>query len=242
MTLKELKKHYEILKTKDSIYHLHTKEVQKVGRYVHKYLASLEKKGKSFRVVGTNNKFSNTLKGIQKQINGKLESNKYDSDLYSPLFRYSHQLRSFIFRTLDNLGFESGSWSDGGELNLMVLKQQTMSLTEKLYFNHSEIEDDSKQITMTLGTNDSSYNWVRTKMDIVGDIETDLTNIKESIDGLLKPYFMLKTGSNLTLAEKMDGVSKEIEALSLKNNSGIPFMEKTKMELKGMLEEMLEKL
>lgn len=109
MNLKNLEKHYlveEFPKEKNKFL-LFKKEAETSGRFVHKYLCLVEKKGLEFQVEGLEH--TNSMFTLRKQVDKYVKSLPYDSDYFCPRYRAGLTEELIIHDYLNSIGFEAGS-------------------------------------------------------------------------------------------------------------------------------------
>jgi hypothetical protein len=103
MTLKELKSGFTDIVKFGGKYHIYI-EGGRRSRY--KYLASINKKGKSFWVDGF--KPTTKINILKSQIDEFIKSLPYDSEYYNPIFRVGVTEEHIMIDHLDSLGFNYG--------------------------------------------------------------------------------------------------------------------------------------
>jgi hypothetical protein len=220
MTLKELRKHYRVLKFENQ-YHVYEKE-RSNSRMVHKYLCTLTKKGGSFIVPGY--KATDVISKLKENVQNYVYDLKYDSEYYHPLWREESRYNIFTCDVLSDYGFTQKIYSDYFILNRNSIYGYNATKIELTY----EVKDET--IIFRLWTSD--YGWIETTSIF------DFDNIKETIDSLLKPLLLTEGIKNIQDSDKM--VNSDIE-LVLKELKGFD-INSSKVHLKEKLIALAESL
>jgi hypothetical protein len=212
MTLKELRKHYRVLKLENQ-YHIYEKE-RSNSRMVHKYLCTLTKKGGSFIVPGY--KATGIISKLKENVQDFVHNLKYDSEYYYPLWREESRYDMFTYDVLSDYGFKRKTYSDYFVLNRNSIYGYNATKIELTY----EVKDET--IIFKLWT--SNYGWIETTSIF------DFDNIKETIDSLLKPLLLTEGIKNIQDSDKMVNSDIELVLKELKdfdiNSSKVNLKEK----------------
>lgn len=223
MTLKEIKKHYNVYKI-DGKYHLHSLEVGN-SRQVHKYICTITKNGRYFRLM---DKIPTPkIEVLLEQIGEYLKNLEYDSEYYCPTYRKGFAQECFVIDRLMDYGFSNPTWmADYYKLNRDSI--YGYSCTD-IKLTHS-INENYETVKLHLST--SKFSWVTVTCGF------DFKEIHRMIDGLLKPLLLSEGIQNIKLSEKMrnSNVNLIIEQLQGFN------INSSKIELKEKLLEIAKNL
>jgi|TARA_R110000851_G_scaffold47424_1_gene115000 hypothetical protein len=223
MTLKEIGKHYRVFK-RNGQYHLSTLEVQTTGRDVYKYICTITKNDRFFRL---GNKIPTAKIGVLlEQIQEYLNEIEYDSAYYNPNYREGAAQDLFVYDKLNEYGYKRNYMNDFFSPTRDSIYGLSVS-SVKIWYNVNE-ENRTVEINLT-GTDDS---WITTKASF------DFKDIHKTIDSLLKPLLLTEGIKDIEQSEKM--VMSEVE-LSIRNLKGLN-INTSKLELKEKLIEMANAL
>ena len=194
ITIKELKKHFEISKFKGNFL-LYDKSAGSGKRFVYKFLCSVKHKRGVWEVSGF--KPTGVLEKLKENVKGFVNSLEYDSEYYDPRFRDGYFEYMIIFDYLSNLGFKHTS------LNSDIFKYNV----KNIYGTHPEIvlsftgldyfvDEISEEVKINYHINSGSWVSVTTKRNV--------KDIKEGIDKLLSPLLLSETVNNIKTNEKLE--------------------------------------
>ena len=186
---------YRVYKLKDLI---HIYSSTENGRLNHKYLCSLEKENKKYKVYNTEFPFTNSIQGLLHQIEQYLENLEYDSEYFYPLWRDGLKEELYTCDYLTSLGFESS-------YNMFTYKPKDIygGNTTEITLQILGLSDCGYQDTLNLKETEiilwtSSYSWVTTK------VKRDFKSIKEGIDSILKPLLVAESIKLNSLLKQLD--------------------------------------
>jgi hypothetical protein len=242
MRVKDLKDNYECFE-RNGFFHLYDPNRGSGMRNVYKYLCSVKKVGPTkFRLRG-GKKTTSSFEELQKMIDKKLKSYKYDSEYYDPNYRRGVFEEFIIHDYLYELGFDSVGSSFGYET--YVLKRPSIyghqATKADLTFKGLKTlgayvgkEKYPTEVQISLSTGESS--WISTT------VKRNVEDIKKGIDNLLKPLMITEGFENIKDSEKMDSFG-DFEVMFKKFSIAAGFKTKdAKAEIKKRLLEMAEKL
>jgi hypothetical protein len=206
MTVKELKEEFDNVIKFDNKYHIY---IEGGKRSPYKFLASVNKKDKSFYVDGF--KPTTKLDTLKLQIKQFEESLPYDSEYYNPMFRPGVTEELIILDYLDSIGF---SFEDSGR-NITYFKYNKKSIYNHVLTNiklsiidldtFNEIKENVK-INLHLG--DGSW--------ISSTCKRTVEDMIKSIDGILKPLLVTEAVSHIQTYDKMKNSDIDIVINQLK--------------------------
>lgn len=209
MTLKEIRKYFHIPSyslSKDT-FSLHS--LTEYGRNAHKYLCSIERKGKSFNVVG----YEPTTKIdiLKEQVSDYISNLKYDSDYFNPSYRKGVAEELFVHDYLNSLGFGISKYSTD---NYYILKDKDIygfqTTNIRLSFYGLDTFERKDAVSINLHSTDTS--WLSIK------VNNNMDDLKAGIDSLLKPLLLSESVKNINKADDMIN-SSEVDYImnTLKN-------------------------
>lgn len=212
MTIKELREHFDYVVKSDNQYHVH---IEGGKRCAYKYLATVNKKGKSMFVTGY--KPTTKIDVLKQQINDFVASLPYDSEYYSPLYRKGYREEIIIHDYLESIHFKRNGVDD-----YYILETPSIygyqSTKVSLFFKGLDAFNGIKEnVDVCLSTGDYSY--------VVCTCKRNVQDIIKTIDSLLKPLLLTESTSNIKLADKMknnstiDIVLKELQGLDIKETN-----------------------
>lgn len=227
MTLKELNNHFEVFKW-GNVYKVHSLTIG--GRSVYKYLCSAEKTGSKFNVIGY--KKTSSIEEFKEQVLDYVLNLKYDSEYFDPAYREGIKEVHFVHDYLRELEFKNESDSYiynpknvyGGKTTKITLSFYGLDVWGNS-FNPNEV-----QINLSTGM----YSWVNIK------VKRDMKALQEGIDSLIKPLLLSEGARNITTADKLETVIKEL-SINCLDGWDIQSADYRK-ELKEKLIEIAEKL
>lgn len=237
MNLEQIRKKYRVSKLSKDKYLLFDKEPNSGSRMVYKYLTKIEVKDNTARVVG-HFKPTRYMKELDKQIEKKINSLKYDSEYYMPLYRKGLFEHFIIYDYLHEIGFEQeGKYNT---VEFFVLKQKnaynfssgTISISINGLCGYQDILPKEVKITLHTG----KYSWVEVKA------KRKVEDIKQAIDSLLKPLLVSESVNFFETSEKLDNFKNVEIVIKKMDNIFSVKSESYKKELKKRLLEMAEKL
>lgn len=117
MTLKELRKHYDIPKYKHEGKFMVFSYTAKALRMAKKYLCLLNNKGSCFWVDGFEP--TDKLTVLEEQIEKHIKSLPYDSEYYMPLFKKGLFEEYVIHDYMESLGFKKQRYSNDDDLYVL---------------------------------------------------------------------------------------------------------------------------
>lgn len=210
MTIKELKNSFDYVLKHNNQYHVYNKGGK---RSVYKYLATVNKKGRSLFV--TNYKPTTKIDVLKKQVNDFVSSLPYDSEYYDPMYRKGLKEELIVIDYLNSINFfknNSYSSNDNG-YHLKTPSIYGYQATKISLYVDGFYDNDNDKINVILST--GTYSWVSS------ECEKDATKIIETIDSLLKPLLITESVSNLKIADKLtmsdiDLKLKELKGLDIK--------------------------
>lgn len=232
MTIKDLKKNYQIYK-RDNQFRISS--LTEHGRFPHKYLCSAEGNGYKYNVIGYPptadiNEFKN-------QVDDYVSKLDYSSEYYNPDVVEGAGHIWFAHDYLRGLGFRMGGY---GEPDSYIYDPKDIygGNTTKFYISFNGLDtgfmspQNMEEITINLSGMGPSWMSVTVKRTY--------KDIQEGIDSLLAPLLTFEAGQNLKTASKcevgdVDYIQKSIEGLNAKSKN-------YKQELKAKLLEMVESL
>lgn len=231
ITIKELKKHFEISKFKGEFL-LYDKSAGSGKRFVYKFLCSIKHKRGVWEVPGF--KPTGVLEKLKENVTSYVNSLEYDSEYYDPRFRDGYFEYMIIFDYLDNLGFKHTYLnSDLFEYNVKNIygthPEIVLSFTGLEYF----VDKLSEEVKINYHINSGSWISVTTKRNV--------KDIKEGIDKILSPLLLSDTVNNIKTNEKLkkqftsdvDVIINNIKDLDIQQSS---MKEYLKEELKNLID------
>ena len=239
ITIKELKKHYNVLKHDKDTYLIHELKVGN-SRMVHKYLCTVHRmQGRYWNVVGSTSGATAKLDKLKDNIQKYVDSLEYDSEYYYPRYRDGIFEELIIHDYLDNLGFDhSGGYShlEGYTLNKKNIygKKIDLNLTFDGLSGLSFRSDNIPQY-VTISYDVDYGSWVSVK------VERNVDDIKKGIDSILKPLFLTESAENILSADKLesneqlDVIFNKLVGFSKSETSGKEELKKRLLELANSL-------
>jgi hypothetical protein len=238
MTLETLKEHFYIPRIKhEGAFLFHSKEPCTGSRMVHKYLCSVTKIGKCWKVKGY--KSTSKLDLLLANVNDYVSKLPYDSEYYYPLYIDTIFVHHIIYDYLRAIGFKFEDSRMGYETYGYSHKSVYGKLSHGTYISFHGFDFDRnrelpKEVSISLHLGD--YSWV--EVTVPREVEA----IKKGIDSLLKPYFVGESVNNFNISEKMVNNS-DIDIMFKAISSNLTIFEGSyKAELKKKLLEMADKL
>ena len=223
---------YIVYKFKDLI-HIHSSTER--GRMNHKYLCSLEKFNKTYRVYNSEFLFTNSIQGILHQIEQYLENLEYDSDYFYPTYREGLKEELYTLDYLHSLGFKS-------DYNMFTYKPKDIysGNTTKITLQILGLSDCGYQDSINLEEVEiikfnSDYSWVTTK------VKRDFKSIKEGIDSMLKPLLIAEASKLNILSEQLSYLNLNLCLKGITDSLDVIEID-IKDKLKQQLTEILNKL
>jgi len=229
MTLKEISQHFKVFKW-ENVYKIHSLTIG--GRSVHRYLCSVEKSGTKFNVIGY--KKTGSIEELKVQVVDYVLNLEYDSEYFDPAYREGIKEVHFVHDYLRDLGFKNKSNSYiyhpkniyGGNTTEIIISFYGLDV-----FGGWD-EFNPKEIKISLSTGADS--WVSLT------VERNMKALQEGIDSLIKPLLLSESSRNITTADKLETVIKDMTINSI---SGFDiYYADYKKELKEKLLEIIDKL
>ena len=204
MTVKELKKEFDYVSKYNNQFNVYSEGGK---RSVYKYLATVNKKGKSMFVSGY--KPTTKMETLKEQINDFVSKLPYDSEYYDPRLRKGLKEELIVIDYLSSINFERNFYvnnHDGFELKTpSIYGYQVTKIA--LYFI-GFYDENSDEIKINLSTSD--YSWVSVRC------KKDATEIIKRIDSLLKPLLVTEAVSNIKISDKLKMSDIELKLKELK--------------------------
>lgn len=237
-TLKELKEVYRIIKFPNTKgYLVYDNKEGSGNRCVYKYLCSLEKKGAKFKIIGTNESYSNKsdiIDAISKYVNNL----EFDSEYYDPSLREGLFEELIIHDYLVERGFKSHLGWDASD-TIYVLKEKNIyqGNTDAIVItlrNIGSFDKIHEKVTILFKTGD--FSWIESTC------LRNVNDIKKEIDSLLKPYFLTEGARNIKHSEEY--TTQEFNAVIKKINPSTldTLTNEMKSDLKTRLQELIDVL
>jgi len=193
MTLKELKSEFTDIVKFGNKYHIYVKGGQ---RSPYKYLASANKKGKSFWVDGF--KPTTKMEILKGQIDKFVKSLPYDSEYFNPMFRAGVTEELIMIDHLDSLGFKhdgshwNSSYFEYNKKSIYGHQLTDVSLSISGLDSFNELKE-MVHINLHLGEG----SWVSSKC------KRTVEDMIKTIDGLLKPLLVTEAVTHIQTSDKM---------------------------------------
>lgn len=206
MTVKELKNEFDYVIKFNNQYHVYSEGGK---RSVYKYLATVNKKGRSLFVTGY--KPTTKMQTLKEQINDFVTNLPYDSEYYDPMLRKGLKDELIVIDYLKSINFERDGYVVNNHDRFELKKPSIygyQATNISLFFIGFD-DKNSDKIDVQLSTGD--YSWVSVKC------EKDATTIIKTIDSLLKPLLVTETVSNIKMSDKMKMSDIELKLKQLKN-------------------------
>lgn len=197
ITIKELKKHYEVFKHDKDTYLIHELKPGN-SRMVHKYLCTVIRQQKRYWSVVGQGISTAKLDKLKDNIQKYIDSLEYDSEYYYPRYRKGVFEEHIIHDYLNSIGFRySNGYSD----------YETYELTQK------NIYGKKAEVFLTFyGLN--AFNEVGEYVEISYSIEfgrwvsvkvkRNVEDIKNGINSILNPLFLSDAATSLTNSDKLE--------------------------------------
>lgn len=211
MTLKELRENFDYVVKSDNQFHVH---IEGGKRSVYKYLATVNKKGKSMFVTGY--KPTTKIDVLKQQINDFVSSLPYDSEYYSPLYRKGYREEIITRDYLESIHFTRNSY---GVDDYYILETPSIygyqATKVSLFFTGLDAFNGiSETVDVRLSTGDYSY--------VSCTCKRNVQDIIKAIDSLLKPLLLTESVSNINVSKKLkntgsvDIILKQLQGLDIK--------------------------
>lgn len=215
MTLTELKQIYHISKVGKQY---RICDLEKGGRYVHKYYCSAEKVGDKFYVLGYEP--TSKISTFIEQVNDYLSKLEYDSEYFYPDLREGVKEVLFVHDYINSLGFRQG-WYGEGDSYIYKPKDVFGGVTTRISIWFTgldyQIRDKlPKEVCIHLST--GMYSWITVKA------KRDFKSLQIAIDSLLSPLLLSESAQNIKTAEKLevgdvDFISKSLDGLNINSKN-----------------------
>ena len=197
ITIKELKKHYNVFKHDKDTYLIHELNSGN-SRMVHKYLCTVHRRQNRYWSVVGGSGSTAKLDKLKANIETYVNSLEYDSEYYYPRYRDGLFEELIIHDYLDKLGFKYGN--DFGD-------------TETYELNQKNIYGKDSDVSLTF-TGLDSFNKVSEYVDIYYSVSWDswvsikvkrnVDDIKKGIDSILRPLFISDAATGLINDDKLE--------------------------------------
>jgi hypothetical protein len=193
MTIKDLKKHFNIGTEKfNGGYMLFALETGN-SRMVHKYLCMVYKNEKSFYVEGY--KPTGKIEKLKEQVKDYVSKLPYDSEYYMPRWRPELFVEFIILDYIWSLGFQR---LDGNCFKL-ASKNIYGYVSNPIIIWISGLQEMREDVEVCLGT--GRFSWVSSTC------KREPEAIKQALTNILKPLMTTDSVINLQNAEKLGTVS-----------------------------------
>ena len=204
MTVKELKNEFDYVSKYNNQFNVYSDGGK---RSVYKYLATVNKKGRSMFVTGY--KPTTKMETLKGQINDFVSKLPYDSEYYDPMLRKGLKEELIVIDYLNSINFERNNYInnyDSFELKTpSIYGYQVTKIS--LYFI-GFYDENSDEIKINLSTGD--YSWISVRCN------KDATEIIKRIDSLLKPLLVTESVSNIKISDKLKMSDIELKLKELK--------------------------
>lgn len=235
ITIKELKKHYNVFKHDKDTYLIHELK-EGNSRMVYKYLCTVHRmQGRYWNIVGSTSGATAKLDKLKDNIQKYVSRLEYDSEYYYPRYRKGVFEELIIHDYLDSLGFKHcGSYSniEGYTLNKKNIYGKKIDLN--LTFDGLDAFNELPQY-VTISYDVDYGRWVSVK------VERNVEDIKKGIDSILKPLFLTESAENILNADKLesneqlDVIFNKLVGFSKSETSGKTELKKRLLELANSL-------
>jgi hypothetical protein len=230
MTLKELKCEFTDIVKFGGKYHIYTDGGR---RSPDKYLASVNKSGKSFWVDGF--KPTTKIDIIKSQIYEFVKSLPYDSEYYNPMFRAGVTEEHIMIDHLDSLGFNysdtnwDSSYFEYNKKSIYGHQLTDISLSIVGLDAFNELKENV-DINVHLGDN----SWVSSKC------KRTVEDMIRTIDGLLKPLLVTEAISHIQTSDKMktsdvDIILNQIKGLGIQKTDVKDYLKSQLLQIANTL-------
>ncbi len=230
MTLKELKSEFTDIVKFGGKYHIY---IEGGIRSRYKYLASINKKGKSFWVDGF--KPTTKINILKSQIDEFVKSLPYDSEYYNPMFRVGVTEEHIMIDHLDSLGFNysgtnwGSSYFEYNKKSIYGHQLTDVSLSISGLDSFSELKE-MVDINVHLGYS----SWVSSKC------KRTVEDMIKTIDGLLKPLFVAEAASHIKTSDKMttsnvDIILNQVKGLDVQKTDIKDYLKSQLLEIANKL-------
>lgn len=209
MTLKEIRKYFHIPEyslSKD-LFSLHS--LTEYGRSNYKYLCTVERKGKSFNVIGYNP--TTKMDILKEQVKDYISNLKYDSDYFNPSYRKGVAENLFVHDYLKSLGFRLSKHSTD---DYYVLEDKDIYgfQTTNIRISFNGLDTFERKDVVSINLYSTNTMWLSIKVD------NNMDDLKSGIDSILKPLLLSESVKNINKADNMIN-SSEVDYImnTLKN-------------------------
>ena len=205
VTIKELKKHYEVFKHGKDTFLIHELKTGN-SRMVHKYLCTVTRIQKRYWSVVGQGIPTAKLDVLKANIEKYVDSLEYDSEYYYPMYRKGVFEEHIIHDYLSSIGFKYGSsYSDIETYKLnqknIYGKESVISLT---FVGLNSFNKVSEYVEISYSIAFGS--WVSVK------VKRNVDDIKKGIDSILKPLFLSDAATGIINDDKLES-NEQLEVL-----------------------------
>lgn len=236
MKLEDLKKEFRVV-TLDGKYYVYNKEFGSSDYSNYKYLCNLDKSGNKFKIVGTDQYYSN-VEDLKTAIQNYVDSLPFNCEFYNPQYREGYFESAVVNDYLRKQGFKSdGNHWGGIEGFCLELKNIYGGKSNKIQITISGLDyinEISETVDISLWT--SSYSWISQT------VKRDAVEIIKAINSIVKPLLLTDGINNVNESDKynVEKFTASINEFDL--GSLTKYSKEYKHELKEKLQQILETL
>ena len=197
MTLKNINKRFEV-STYGKKHDLYCKKED--GVYLNKkYLCSIERNGSGKWSIIGQNEFHDDLDALENAVYDYVNSLPYNSEFYNPQLRKGVFEQMVVSDYLRSLGHKDGT----------IILPSVYGFDHKIHITTNVDDLDAQTITVAIYNGKMIGKWIKTSC------ERDADQIIQTIDGLLKPYFLGNIWAQLNVVQNMSTQNIDVQKVEV---------------------------